>query len=319
VLLAEDSLRQALLVVELNDQQRALVWKDGRLGWILPPGRHAFWKQPYALEVEVFDVKEFRFLHAKIEAVLNHPGAAKFLDGVRIEPHEQALLFHQGKLVETLAPGLHVYWKDAGKTTWKAVDLREQSVDIAGQEIMTADKVTLRVNLVLTFQVTDVVKTATVVSDYQQALYREAQLVLRAAIGTRPLEQLLADKEAVGAEVRNALAHRAGEFGVTVRSVGMRDIILPGEMKTLLNQVIEAQKKAEANLIRRREEIAAVRSQMNTAKLMAENPVLARMKELEAVQEILAGAKSTFFFGNGDLSQQIRQLVAKTSPEAPDG
>ena len=100
---------------------------------------------------------------------------------------------------------------------------------------------------------------------------------------------------------------------MTVRSVGLKDIILPGEMKVILNQVIEAEKQAQANLIRRREETAAARSQANTAKLLAENPTLARMKELEVLAEILRGTRSTFVFGSGDLSEQIRGLTAGAS------
>ncbi len=97
-----------------------------------------------------------------------------------------------------------------------------------------------------------------------------------------------------------------------IKSVGLKDIILPGEMKTILNQVIEAEKSAQANLIKRREETAAARSQANTAKLLAENPTLARMKELEQLTEILAGTRSTFVFGSGDMSEQVRGLVGSS-------
>jgi regulator of protease activity HflC (stomatin/prohibitin superfamily) len=305
------SLREQLVLVELGADERALVWKDGRLGWILGPGRHAFWKRPYRVEVETFDVTALTFEHPKLEAVLTHPDSARHLDGVRVHAHERVLLFREGELINQLGPGLHVFWKGAGQVTWKPIDLREQVADVAGQEIMTADKVTLRVNLVATYQVTDPVKAVTVVSDYAQALYRQAQLALRAAVGTRPLDRLLADKDAVGREVREALMARAAEFGVTMRGIGLRDIILPGDMKSILNQVIEAEKQAEANLIRRREETAAARSQANTAKLLAENPVLARMKELEALQEILRGAKTTFVLGRGELADQIGRLAAQ--------
>ena len=82
-------------------------------------------------------------------------------------------------------------------------------------------------------------------------------------------------------------------------------------MKIILNEVIVAQKQAEANLIRRREETAAARSQANTAKLLAENPVLSRMKELEALQEILRGTNATFVLGTGDLADQISGLIRK--------
>ncbi len=125
------------------------------------------------------------------------------------------------------------------------------------------------------------------------------------------LDALLADKESVGGEVRGALSARTSAFGVAVRNVGLRDIVLPGDMKLLLNQVIAAQKEAEANLIRRREETAAARSQANTAKLLSENPQLARLKELEMLKDVLAGTNATFVFGEGDLSTQVRSLVAQ--------
>src|SRR5438067_272073 len=316
VLVKDDRLREQLAVLDLSDTQRALVWKDGRLYSIVGPGRHAFWIVPAKIDVELFDVGEFRFAHPKLAAILQHPDALKFLDGVQVEPNEDVLLYRDGVLIDRLGEGLHVFWKGTGKVRWKSVDRREQVADVAGQEIMTSDKVTLRVNLIVSYVVTDVIRAVQSTADYQQALYREAQLVLRAAVGTKALDALRADKESVGAEVREALASRAEALGVTVKSVGLRDIILPGDMKLLLNQVIAATKEAEANLIRRREETAAARSQANTAKLLAENPQLARLKELELLHGMLAGAKTTFVFGQGDIAEQVRTLVGQESSKA---
>ncbi len=309
LLVDEHVVASHLEVVDLTDNQRALIWKDGRIGWVIGPGRHAFWKAPAKIDVEVYDVNDFVFEHNKIEPILAMQGASNWFDGVTIEPGETVLLYRDGKQVAQLEAGKHVYWRGAGRIERKIIDLREQVADVAGQEIMTNDKVTLRVNLVVTYQVIDAVKAATVVSDYAQALYREAQLVLREAVGGRLLEKLLSDKDEVGNEVRNALASRAAEFGVVVRSIGLRDIILPGEMKSILNEVILAQKQAEANLIRRREDTAAARSQANTAKLLADNPTLARMRELEAIGEVLKGVKATFVLGKGDLVEQVRSLT----------
>jgi regulator of protease activity HflC (stomatin/prohibitin superfamily) len=309
VIAADPAAREELLIVELTEGKRALLWRDGRLAAILGPGRHAFWKAPAALRVETYDVSSLRFEHEQMEAILAHADASKHLLGAFVESHEEALLYVSGRLVERLGEGRHVFWQAAGRIRLKAIDKREQVADVAGQEIMTSDKVTLRVNLIVSYQVTDSIKAVTVVSDHAQALYREAQLALRAAIGTRSLDALLGDKESIGGEVKNALASRAYEFGVAVRSVGLRDIILPGEMKTILNQVITAEKEAQANLIRRREETAAARSQANTARLLAESPVLARMRELEALQAILSGAKTTIVFGQGDLASQVKTLI----------
>jgi regulator of protease activity HflC (stomatin/prohibitin superfamily) len=305
-----EDVRAELEVLTLTDAQRALVWRDERLTYILGPGRHALWKVPYTLRIETFDLTNVKFEHRQMATVLAHPESVRFFEGVQVTPHEEVLVYRDGVLIDRVREGLHVYWKGTGKIAWKSVDMREQVADVAGQEIMTSDKVTLRVNLVVTYTVVDPQKAITATADYAQALYREAQLVLRAAVGTRPLDALLADKESIGSEVAAALIARTAQLGVAVKSVGLRDIILPGEMKELMNRVIAATKEAEANLIKRREETAAARSQANTARVLAENPQLARLKELELLGEILAKTKATFVLGPGDLSSQIKTLVA---------
>jgi len=310
VLLQNASLREAVEVVENSDTQRSIVWKDNRVLGVFGPGRYAFWKTSATLRIEQFDIEPFRFAHRSLPAILQTPDASRWLDGVKVDAGETVLLFRDGVLIDRLGEGLHVYWKGTGQVSWKQVSLREQMLDVAGQEIITADKVSLRVNLVVTFVVSDPVKSVTASADAGQALYRDAQLALRAAIGTRQLDALLADKESVGNELRQMIVARAGELGLAVRSVGLRDIVLPGDMKTLLNQVIAATKEAEANVIRRREETAAARSQANTARLLAENPALARLRELEALQQILAGAKATFVLGSGDLAKQVTSLLS---------
>jgi regulator of protease activity HflC (stomatin/prohibitin superfamily) len=315
VLVRDASVCDQLELVDLAQTQRALVWKDGRLHAILGPGRKAYWNSGGRFEVELFDTGSLRFTHRHLDAVIAFPGAAAFLEWVEVDPHSEVLLLLNGELSGRLPTGKHAFWKGAAKVRILPVDRREQTAEVAGQEIMTADKVTLRVNLSATYRVVDALKAVTVVSDHAQALYREAQLALRAAVGTRTLDALLADKESVGGEVKHALTARAAEFGVEVRSVGLKDIVLPGDMKAILNQVIEAQKRAEADLIKRREETASARSQANTAKLLAENPVLARLKELELLKEALAGSKTTFVFGAGDIAEQVRGLVSRPDTE----
>jgi regulator of protease activity HflC (stomatin/prohibitin superfamily) len=189
------------------------------------------------------------------------------------------------------------------------VDQREQVVDVAGQEIMTADKVTLRLNAVVTFKVRDALRAVTAVDDHRQALYREAQLALRAIVGARTLEALLGEKDAVGRELDAALRTRVGEIGLEVVSLGIRDVILPGEMKELMNKVIEAQKAAEAALISRREETAAVRSQANTARLLEQNPTLIRLREIEALERVAEKGRLSVVLGEGGLAARVVKVV----------
>ncbi len=309
IIVRDERVRDELMVLDLGDTERALVWKNDRLTYVLGPGRHAFWRAPADITVEQHDVSEFRLEHRRLETVLAHAEARKHLLTVDVEPHQTALLLRDGQIVATLTEGRYAYWRAAGRLDVRTIDRREQVLDVAGQEIMTNDKVTLRVNLLVTYAVTDPQKAATLTKDPEQALYRDAQLALRAAIGTRKLETLLTNKDAIGDELRTAMVKRAEHLGIDVLTVGLKDIILPGDMKVLMNRVIEAEKQAEANLIRRREETATVRSQLNTAKLLADNPHLARERELELLGEILRGTKATIVLGNGDIADQVRGMV----------
>lgn len=320
VVLQDPSLRDQLIVFDLAQTQRALVWVGERLHAIHGPGKYAYWNAPPAaasVRVEFVDAADLRFVHPKRDSVVEHPHASAWLEVVDVPPESAVLLYRSGDLESRLAPGRHVLYRGVGKLAYRTVDLREKTAEVAGQEIMTSDKVSVRITLVVSYQIVDPVKSVSVVADVDQALYREAQLALRSSVGTRSLDQLLADKNSVGGEVRAALASRAKDYGVEVRSVGLRDIILPGDMKIILNQVIETEKRAQAELIRRREETAAARSQANTAKLLAESPVLARMRELELLKDVLSGTKATFVFNQGDLAQQVRSLVSATNdPQA---
>jgi regulator of protease activity HflC (stomatin/prohibitin superfamily) len=142
------------------------------------------------------------------------------------------------------------------------------------------------VNLSASFVVTDPKRLATVARAPDDVVYLAMQLAAREAVATRTLDELLADRDAVAKSVQSEVASKAEAVGLTLTGFGIKDVILPGEMKALLNRVIEAQKEAEANVILRREETAATRSMAQTAKVLAENPLLIRLKELEAYKDL---------------------------------
>jgi regulator of protease activity HflC (stomatin/prohibitin superfamily) len=187
--------------------------------------------------------------------------------------------------------------------------MRESVLDVTGQEIMTQDKVTLRVNAALTYRVVDARKATCEVSDFTQTLYRDAQLALREVIGTRELDSLLTEKDVASQELRDSVQLRATDFGVSVVSLGIKDLILPGEMKELLNKVTEARKAAEAAVITRREETSAVRSQLNSAKLMEGNPTLMRLRELELVEKVAENSTLNLVLGEQGLTDRIVNLI----------
>jgi len=309
VIVKSGALKDRAVVLDLKDYERALVWVDGRFSHILPPGLYAYWTTFREVAVEVIDARKVRFEHKDLQVISRSAMVERVLETCAVEQGQVGVLFVDGTYTETLPPGRYAFWKNVAKVTVVPVDLREAMLDVAGQEIMTADKVTLRLNAVVTFRVTDALKAVTAADDARQALYREAQLALRAVVGARELDTFLTVKDGVAQELEEILQRRAGELGLAVIAVGIRDVILPGEMKTLLNRVTEAKKAAEANLIARREETAAMRSQANTAKLLEDNPTLMRLRELEILEKVAAQAKLNVVLGEKGLTERVVNLL----------
>jgi regulator of protease activity HflC (stomatin/prohibitin superfamily) len=238
-------------------------------------------------------------------------GVSDAVSTVEVPDTSVGLLIVDGAMREVLQPGLVAYWKFQRQIKVEIVDLRLQSMEVAGQEILTRDKVSLRVNLTALWQVLDAVKARASLTNFVEYVYKELQFALREAVGARTLDELLGDKGALDREIGATVAGKVESYGIAVRSVGVKDVILPGEMKTILNQVVEAEKVAQANVIRRREETAATRSLLNTARLMDENPTLLRLKELETLEKVTEKIDKLTVFGglDGVLKDVVRIKV----------
>jgi regulator of protease activity HflC (stomatin/prohibitin superfamily) len=311
VIVRSGALKDRAVVLDLKDNQRALVWVDGRFSHVLPPGVYAYWTTFREVAVELIETgpDRVRFEHKDLQTIVRSAMVERVLETHTIAQGQVGVLFQDGNYVETLPPGKYAFWKNVANVVVTTVDVRETMLDVGGQEIMTADKVTLRLNAVVTYRVADAHKALSATDDARQALYREAQLALRAAIGVRELDQFLADKDAVARELETIVRQRVAALGIEVASLGIRDVILPGDMKELMNKVTEAKKAAEANLIARREETAAMRSQANTAKLLEGNPTLMRLRELETIERIAGKGQLSVMLGEKGLAERVVNLL----------
>ena len=309
VIVKSGALKDRAVVLDLKDHERALVWVESRFSHILPPGLYAYWTTFRQVAVEVIDARKVRFEHKDLQVIVRSAMAERLLDAFAVEQGQCGVLFEDGRYIETLPPGKYAFWKNVAKVALVPMDLRETMLDIGGQEIMTADKVTLRLNAVATYRVADAHRALSVTDDARQALYRESQLALRAVIGSRELDQFLADKDTVAKELETIVRQRVAALGLEVISVGIRDVILPGDMKDLMNKVTEAKKAAEANLIVRREETAAMRSQANTAKVLEGNPTLMRLRELEVLERVATSGKLNVVLGEKGLADRVVNLL----------
>jgi regulator of protease activity HflC (stomatin/prohibitin superfamily) len=309
VIAKSGALKDRAVVLDLKDYERGLVWIEGRFSHILPPGLYAYWTALKEVKVEVVDARSVRFEHQDLPVITRSALADRVLDLATVEPYHQGVLTIDGEYIGTLPPGRYAFWKNMAQVKFVQEDMRESMFDVSGQDIMTADKVTLRMNAVVTYRVVDARAAVSTAEDAKQALYREAQLALRAVVGARELDTFLTDKDAVANELAEIVRPRAKALGLELISIGVRDVILPGEMKDLMNKVTEAKKAAEANLIFRREETAAIRSQANTARLLQDNPTLMRLRELEVLEKVATSAKLSVVLGEKGLAERVVNLL----------
>ena len=299
-------------VVETGDAQVAVVYLDGKLARVVGPGKRVlFWKGPVAVTARVIDVREQPEAPAEMLAALARLGPAAPVTFAVVEDGKTGLLYLEGRFTRPLGPGTYGFWTAAGNPQVEVVELRLQTLEIPGQEILTKDKVSIRVNVWAEYQVTDAVRARQAVKDYAAQLYRAVQFAVRRTLGQRTLEEVLAEKvdidETVAAEVRR----ETEAFGVRVGAIALKDIVLPGEMREILNQVVTAEKQAQASLIRRREETAATRSLLNTAKLLEGNPLLVRLKELETLEKVAEKVDKISVGGFDGLLQDLVTLKSK--------
>lgn len=213
---------------------------------------------------------------------------------VTVRETEAGLFYTNGQYERTVAAGRHpvLRWPWL-KQEIVRVDLRRTELAIAGQEVLTADALSVRLNVTADYRIVNPVVALHDVQDYRAALYSALQLVLREAVQARTLDGLLANRAALSQEMLEPARAAAQDLGLELLKVGVKDIILPGDVKKMLAQELEAQRAGRAALVAAREEVAATRAKANTARLLEENPMLVRLREIEALAQVAGGLGNT--------------------------
>lgn len=308
---------ETFAVVETGAGEVAIVKLDGRPVHLLGPwSKRVFWTAVTRVEVERVDVAAELAVADRHLKMVDRSRSA-FVSETVVEPQEAGLLVVDGRLVERLGPGRHAYWTVDRRVEVRRVDLRPQPLEVTAQEMLTKDRVALRVTLTAFRRIVDPVKAAETVADVDGWLYRLVQFAIREAVASRTLDEALSAKDALNEELRAVVTAKVATAGVEVTELGVKDVILPGEIRELVNKVVEAERLAKANLIRRQEETAATRSLLTTAKVMEENPLLLRLKELESLEKLVekVGRIDLHAGDQGGFDALLTKLVRLKSPE----
>ncbi|WP_299598151.1 slipin family protein [uncultured Tateyamaria sp.] len=288
-----------LTEVRTGTDEVAILNRDGRAFEVVTPDQRTFvWTDAGPWTVDRIDLTEGHEVPVALAQRLMRSGLTRALTSTEVSAGHVGILSIDGVVTRQLPSGTHWFWMLGRKHGVKLVDTRWQAHEVGGQEILTRDRVSLRVNLSADYRVTDPMRAVAEARDFVGALHLSLQLAFRKTLGALTLDEVLADKVSVSADAAAQVRTDMAALGIEVGEIALKDVILPGEMRDILNQVVAAQKEAEANVIRRREETNATRSLLNTAKVMAEHPVMLRLKELEAL-ETIAGKVERLTVHNG--------------------
>jgi regulator of protease activity HflC (stomatin/prohibitin superfamily) len=226
------------------------------------------------------------------------------------------------------------------------VDMRERELTIKGQEILTADKVAIRVSILTQFQVVDPVAAVEKVVSYEDRLYSDVQLAARRALASMTLEQILTSRNQLSEDILSDVTDAAASYGVRVLRADVKDLIFPGNLQEIMNRVLTAERLSQAQLveartkaereaieaksraevermaaqsqaavqsIRAEADAAALRVQADAAAVYAGNPALLRVRELEALSQMSSNPAARIYVGfdkHLDLSASMLGPVA---------
>ena len=308
-LLADSEIAKWSVTVEVADQELALHFVNGKFCDALNVGKYAFWS--------VFDKHEFKILDISSPEAANEVPEYIFASlplglykKVEVAQYQKARLYIGKKFVKLLESGTYYFWRTGIAVDVEMADTRLTQMNIIGQEILTQDKVSIRVNFVANCKITDFIKIATEMDNYEEQIHIAAQLALRDYVGKHKLDEILESKEAMSVYVFERLKAKEKEFFVEITDAGVKDVILPGEIRDIMNTVLVAEKRAQANVITRREEVASTRSLLNTAKLMDENQTLYKLKELEYIERICENVGNINLGSGGDILTQLAAVLS---------
>lgn len=191
------------------------------------------------------------------------------------------LLYHKGKFVELLNPGRHIRWSRF--YAQNLIDVRKTVLAVAGQEVLTADNVALKLSLSVTYQVTDPAMAVNETQNWHTQFYNAVQLAARAVVNGAAVEALINQRFEIGAQLLARVQVAAAQVGVTVLAVDVKDVMFPAELKRAFADVLKAKQEGQAALERARGESAALRNLANAARVLDGNPALMNLRLIQSL------------------------------------
>ncbi|MCM1064570.1 MAG: slipin family protein [Eubacterium sp.] len=294
--------------MEIPDGSVGFLYMNGKLTTFASRKEYVFWNVFDRYEIKIVSMAD-TVIGAEVTKQMLALVPGHLYTEVKVGEGETGLVYYDNVMQAQLSKGVYRFWNYHHAVTFYVLDMKQKEMDILGQEILTKDKIGIRMNVACMYKIRDAVEFISTISDLKAQLYPAVQLAIREIVGNYKLDEILEAKEQISKEIFEALKKREEMFCVNFLTAGIRDIILPGEIREIMNSVLVAEKAAQANVISRREEVASTRSLLNTAKLMDENQTLYRLKELEYLERICQKVGEISVNGSEGMLEQLGKMM----------
>ncbi len=211
-----------------------------------------------------------------------------------LKEYERGVVFRLGRIIPIRGPGLVIIWPIIDKLV--KVSLRTITMDVPPQDIITKDNITVKVNAVVYFRPIDPVKAITEVEDYYFATSQIAQTTLRSILGQSQLDDLLANREQLNAELQKVIDQQTEPWGIKVSAVEVKNVDLPTEMLRAIAKQAEAERERRAKIIHAEGEFQAAQKLADAAKIIQSEPATLQLRFLQTLTEISTEKNSTIIF-----------------------
>ncbi|WP_276681578.1 slipin family protein [Empedobacter brevis] len=311
MILENETLKSMVDFIEVLHNEVLIIYKNNQIYDSFYNKNVMIWKNSAQLKAVKFDLnstEEIKNLTKREIDILRKSGAIRIIS---VAPYFEGILFKNNEFDSVLKAGEYQFYNNETKISMVSFDMRPQTIEISGQEILTKDKAQLRINFMINYQITDLLNVYQSNKDFEKMIYQAIQLGLREFIGNMNFDDLMSDKNSVTNYIIQKYQAQFQEIGLKLIDAGMKDIILPGEIREIMNRVLIAEKTAQANSITRREEAASTRSLLNTAKLMEENETLWKLKEMEYIEKIADKVGEISISGGSNVLNELKTMFTK--------
>lgn len=308
VLVKDSTFLNSTVHMEIPDGFAGFIYINGKLLSFAFQKEYTFWNVFDKYEIKLVSMTD-TVIEPEVSKQMLSLAPANLYTTVMVSEGEIGIVYYDNVMQNKLSQGVYYFWNYCHSVTYCVIDMKQTTLDIVGQEILTKDKTGIRMNVACMYKIRDAVEFVSSITDLRGQLYSAVQLTIREIVGNYKLDEILEGKERISKEIFAALKEREGMFCVEFLSAGIKDIILPGDIKEIMNSVLLAEKTAQANVIARREEVASTRSLLNTAKLMDENKTLYKLKELEYLERICERVGEISINGNMGIIEQLGKIL----------